>query len=125
VPVGVLLLVVALLRVDDEPAGGDDGIRVAADVPVPGGGRLQRRPDVLGQVLGGLEVVVPCYRVAVCGGDVMAPDAETIIDADLDAILADPALTDLKDGPAKEFLTRLSVELDYDDGPPPVLLVRR
>lgn len=55
----------------------------------------------------------------------MPPDAETVIPADLDAILADPALADLKDGPAKEFLTRLSVELDYDDGPPPILLVRR
>jgi hypothetical protein len=55
----------------------------------------------------------------------MAPDAETIIPADLDAILADPALADLKDGPAKDFLVRLSVELDYDDGPPPVLVVRR
>jgi hypothetical protein len=54
-----------------------------------------------------------------------AYDAETIIAADLDAILADPALADLQDGPAKEFLTRLSVELDYDDGPPPVLVVRR
>jgi len=54
-----------------------------------------------------------------------AYDAETIIPADLDAILADPALADLRDGPAKDFLVRLSVELDYDDGPPPVLLVRR
>jgi len=55
----------------------------------------------------------------------MAPDAETIIPADLDAILADPALADLRDGPAKEFLVRLSTLLDYDDGPPPVLVVKR
>jgi hypothetical protein len=54
-----------------------------------------------------------------------AYDAETIIDADLDAILADPALADLKDGPAKDFLVRLSTLMDYDDGPPPVLVVRR
>jgi hypothetical protein len=54
-----------------------------------------------------------------------AYDAETIIPADLDAILADPALADLRDGPAKEFLVRLSTLLDYDDGPPPVLVVKR
>ena len=44
----------------------------------------------------------------------------------LASVLADPALADLKDGPAKAFLTRLSTELDYDEGEsPPQLIVRR
>ena len=44
----------------------------------------------------------------------------------LASVLADPALGELKDGPAKAFLTRLSTELDYDEGEsPPQLIVRR
>lgn len=50
---------------------------------------------------------------------------EKVVPADFAAILADPALADLRDGPAKTFLIELSMELDYDGGPAPVLVVRR
>jgi hypothetical protein len=51
--------------------------------------------------------------------------SDKVIPVDLAAVLRDEALVALPDGPAKRFLTLLSAELDYDDGPPPVLIVRR
>lgn len=51
---------------------------------------------------------------------------ETIIPVDTARILADPALADMRDGPARRFLLALSTELDHDPGEaPPLLLVRR
>lgn len=51
--------------------------------------------------------------------------SERIVPVDIDAVMRDPALEQLPDGPAKRLLTRLATELHHDPGDAvPVLLVR-